>query len=43
MTQWDNMLKDIRKEYESQPTKFLQQRMISRTIHPPGWPCSKIP
>ncbi len=34
MTQWDNMLKDIRKEYESQPTKFLQQRMISRTIHP---------
>lgn len=34
MTQWDNMLKDIRNEYDSHPNDFLRQRMISRTIHP---------
>lgn len=34
MTQWDDMLKQIRNEYESHPKDFLRQRMISRTIHP---------
>ena len=34
MTQWDQMKKEIEREFANHRANFLQQKMISRTVHP---------
>jgi len=34
MTQWEDMLKKIEKEFTQNPNTFLRQPMIARTVHP---------